>query len=175
MSAKMKTADLVMQHYQEVYLIFFKSYKQEAYLMDAVNNKNINGVEQNLNSLQTFSEEGLAKLKELKAYNNDESLIVACRNMLNFYLAEIKTMNSITDFFLKEENFTKLKKKFDASKKTQKDVDEFNKAVNDVNAAGKAYNQTNAELDKQRSSDLDDWNKAVKRYMDDYMPYQQRG
>ena len=74
MSAKMKTADLVMKHYQEVYLIFFKSYKQEAYLMDAVNNKNINGVEQNMNSLQTFSEDGLEKLKELKAYNNDESL-----------------------------------------------------------------------------------------------------
>ena len=175
MSAKMKTADLVMKHYQEVYLIFFKSYKQEAYLMDAVNNKNINGVEQNMNSLQTFSEDGLAKLKELKAYNNDESLIVACRNMLNFYLAEIKTMNSLTDFFLKEENFTKLKKKFDASKKTQKDVDEFNKAVNDVNAAGKTYNQTNADLNKERSAGLDDWNKAVKRYMDNYMPYQQRG
>jgi len=163
-----------MKHYQEVYLIFFKSDKQEAYLMDAVNNKNINGVEQNRNSLQTFSEEGLAKLKELKAYNNDESLIVACRNMLNFYLAEIKTMNSMTDFFLKEENFAKLKKKFDASKKTQKDVDEFNKAVNDVNATGKTYNETNADLNKQRTSGIDDWNKAVKRYMDNYMPYQQR-
>ncbi len=174
MGAKMKTADLVMKHYQDVYLIFFKSDKQEAYLMDAVNSKNINAVEQNLNSLQTYSEEGLAKLKELKAYNNDESVIVACRNMLNFYLGEIKSMNNITDFFLKEENFTKLKKKFDASKKTQKDVDEFNKAVNDVNAASKTYNETNADLNKRRNSYIDDWNKAVKRYMDNYMPYQQR-
>lgn len=175
MGTKMKTADVVMKHYNEVYLIFFKSDKQEAYMMDAVNNKNINGVEQNLNSLQTYSEEGLAKLKELKAYNNDESLIVACRNLMNFYLNEIKRTNSITDFFLKEENFTKLKKKFDASKKTQKDVDEFNKAVNDVNAAGKTYNETNADLNKLRNSYIDDWNKAVKRYMDNYMPYQQRG
>jgi len=174
MGAKMKTADLVMKHYQDVYLIFFKSNKQEAYLMDAVNNKNLNAVEQNLNSLQTFSEEGLEKLKELKAYNNDESLIVACRNILNFYLAEIKKMNSLTDYFLKEENFTKLKKKFDASKKTQKDVDEFNKAVNDINAAGKTYNETNAALNKERSSDLVDWDRSVKKYMDAYVPYQQR-
>ena len=80
----------------------------------------------------------------------------------------------MTDFFLKEENFAKLKKKFDASKKTQKDVDEFNKAVNDVNATGKTYNETNADLNKQRTSGIDYWNKAVKRYMDNYMPYQQR-
>jgi len=175
MGAKMKIADEVMKHYQEVYLIFFKSDKQEAYLMDAVNNKNINAVEQNLNSLQSFSEEGLAKLKELKAYNNDPSLIVSCRSMLNFYLSEIKRMNIMTDFFLKQENFAKLKKKFDASKKTQKDVDAFNEAVNDINAAGKTYNETNADLNKERNSNLDDWNRSVKKYMDAYMPYQQRG
>jgi hypothetical protein len=172
--AKMKTAGDVLKYYNEVYLVFFKSYKQEAYLMDAVNGKNVNAVEQNVNSLQTFSEEGLAKLKEIKSYNNDGSLIIACRNLINFYLMEAKKGSVITDYFLKEENFVKLKKQFDASKHTEKEVDQFNKAVNDINAAGNTYNSNNAALNKERASSLDDWNKAVKKYMDSYIPYQQR-
>jgi hypothetical protein len=172
--AKMKTAGDVLKYYNDVYLIFFKSYKQEAYLMDAVNGKSINAIEQNINSLQTFSEEGLAKLKEVKAYNNDASLTVACRNLMNFYQGEAKKGATITEYFLKEENFVKLKKQFDASKRTEKEVNQFNKAVNDINTAGNVYNANNASLNKERSSSLDDWNKAVKRYMDTYIPYQQR-
>lgn len=177
LEAKMKTASEVMHHYNEVYLIFFKSYKQEAYLMDAVAKKNINGIEQNINALQGFAEEGLEKLKSIKPYAGDGSLLSACRNMLNFYKEEAKKSSAMSDFFLKEENFTKIKKKFDtkpASSRTQQDVDEFNKAVNDINAGVNAYNNTNNELNKKRSTSLDGWNNAVKRYMDTYIPQQKK-
>lgn len=177
LEAKMKTASEVMHHYNEVYLIFFKSYKQEAYLMEAVANKNVNGIEQNINSLQGFAEEGLEKLKTLKPYTGDGSLISACRNMLNFYKEEAKKSSAISDFFLKEENFTKIKKKFEAKpagSRTQKDVDEFNKAVSDINAGVNTYNNTNNELNKKRSANLDGWNNVVKRYMDTYIPQQKK-
>lgn len=175
--AKMKIAGAVMKHYDEVYLIFFKSYKQEAYLMDAVNQKNVNSIEQNINSLQSFSEQGLEKLKGLKGYNNDASLIIACRNLLNFYKEEAKKGSAMTDFFLKAENFGKLKKQFDSkpgSKRTQQDVDQFNKAVKEINDAGNDYNAINNDLNKQRGKTLDGWNNAVKRYMDDYIPVQKK-
>jgi hypothetical protein len=175
--AKMKIASEVMKHYNEVYLIFFKSHKQEAYLMEAVNQKNVNSIEQNINSLQNFAEQGLEKLKDLKGYGNDGSLIIACRNMLTFYKEEAKKSAAMTDFFLKEESFAKLKKQFDskpAAKRTQQDVDQFNKAVNDINAAGDVFNNTNNALNKQRTSGLNAWNSAVKRYMDNYIPTQQR-
>lgn len=174
--AKMKLASAVMKHYNEVYLIFFKSYKQEAYLMEALSQKNINGVEQNLNSLQNFSEQGLEKLKDMKGYGGDGSLIIACRNMLNFYKEEVKKGATFTDFFLKVEDFDKMKKQFDAkgSKRTQQDIDQYNKGVNDINAASNAYNATNNDLNKQRGQYLNAWNAAVKRYMDAYMPTQQR-
>lgn len=175
--AKMKIASSVMKHYDEVYLIFFKAYKQEAYLMDALNQKNINAAEQNINSLLNFSEQGLEKLKEIKGYNNDASLIIACRNMLIFYKDEAKKGSALTDFFLKEENFKKLKKQFDSkpsSKRTQQDVDQFNKGVNDINAAGSAYNSLNNDLNKQRNTNLNGWNNAVKKFMDTYIPTQQR-
>jgi hypothetical protein len=175
--AKMKLASTVMKHYNEVYLIFFKCHKQEAYLMEALNQKNVNSIEQNLNSLQNFAEQGLEKLKAIKPYSNDATLVIACRNMLNFYIEEAKKGAGMTDFFLKQENFEKMKKQFDtkpASKRTQQDIDNYNKGVNDVNASLKDYNSINNELNKQRSKGLDDWNKAVKRYMDTYMPTQQR-
>lgn len=175
--AKMKLANSVMKHYDEVYLIFFKPYKQEAYLMEAVNQKKINSIEQNINSLENFATQGIEKLGELNGYNNDPSLINTCRNMLNFYKEEAKKGSVMTDLFLKEENFNKIKKQFDAtpsSKRTQKDVDQYNNMVNEMNAASTAYNAVNNELNKQRAKSLNEWNNAVKKYMDNYMPTQQR-
>jgi hypothetical protein len=174
---KMKTASSVMNHYDEVYLIFFKAYKQEAYLMDALNQKNVNAIEQNINSLLNFSEQGIEKLKDIKGYNNDASLIIACRNLLTFYKDEAKKGSTLTDFLLKQENFMKLKKQFDSkpsSKRTQQDVDQFNKSVNEINASGSAYNSLNSDLNKQRSTNLNGWNNAVKKFMDTYIPTQQR-
>ena len=88
LEAKSKIVDAVMDHCNEVYLIFFKPYKQEAYLMEAMSKKNLVSLEQNINSLKKFSEDGLEKLKGLKGYQNDASLIAACRNALNFYKME---------------------------------------------------------------------------------------
>jgi hypothetical protein len=175
LDAKMDIASAVMEHHNEVYLIFFKCYKQEIYLTDALNRKNIVSIEQNLNALQKYAEEGLQKLNDLKGYNGDPSLIIACRNALNFYKDESAKGAGLTDYILKEENFNKIKKQFDSkpsSKRTQQDVDQFNKAVNDINTAGKNYNTINNDLNKQRATALNDWDKAVAKYMDQYMPTQ---
>lgn len=177
LDAKMKIASQVMNHYDDVYLIFFKCYKQEAYLMEAIDQKNTNSIEQNINSLQSFAETGLEKLKTLDPFSGDGSLISACRNMLNFYKEEAKKSASLSDFILKQENFMKLKKQFDAKpagKRTQQDIDEFNKAVNEVNAGVNDYNKTNNELNKKRSAALDNWNNTVKRYLDTYVPQQKK-
>lgn len=175
--AKMKIASEVMKHYNDVYLIFFKAYKQETHLVEAMSQKNVNSMEQNSNSLQRFSEQGLAKLKNLKGYGNDGSLIIACRNLLSFYKQEAAKVPAMTDFFLKEEIFIKLKKQFDtksAAKRTQPDIDQFNKAVTDINAAGNTFNAMNSELDSQRSDGIDKWNNAVNKYMDEHIPTQRK-
>ena len=177
LESKSKIVNAVMSHCNDAYLIFFKPYKQEAYLMEALEKKNLVSIEQNINSLKKFAEEGLEKLKDLKGYNNDASLIAACRNALNFYKSEAKQGSVMTDYLLKEENFNKIKKQFEAKpsgKRTQQEVDNFNKAVNDINGALKNYNAVNADLNKQRTTILNDWNKTYSKYMDEYMPKQQR-
>jgi hypothetical protein len=174
---KMKVANAVQHHYNEVYLVFFKSYKQEAYLMDAINKGNVISIEQNLSSLQKFATEGKEKLKDLKGYNSDPSLITACNGMLDFYLEETGKGALMTDFFLKQENFNKLKKTFEskpASKRTQTDVDQFNNAVNEINKVLNDYNATNKDLNKKRETALKIWNNNVKNYMDTYIPVQRK-
>ena len=177
LESKMKIANKVMNHGNEVYLVFFKCYKQEVYLMDAIDRKNLVAIEQNNNSLQTFAEEGLNKLKDIKGYNNDPSLVAACRDLMIFYKTEAGKGPAISDFFLKQENFAKLKKQFEAksgSKRTQQDIDQYNKAVNEANDAITDFNKVNNELNKARSSAIDNWNKVYKKYMDTYMPTQKR-
>ncbi len=174
---KSKIVNQVMDHCNAVYLIFFKSYKQEAYLMDAISKKNLVSIEQNINSLQKFTDQGLEKLNGLTGYNNDASLIAAGRKALEFYKLEATQGAAMTDYFLKEENFNKLKKQFElkpSNKRTQQDVDAYNNSVKDINNALKSFNSINADLNKQRTAALNDWNKTYNKYMDEYMPKQQR-
>lgn len=178
LEAKSKTAGELMKHYGEVYLIFFKAHKQEAYLIDAMSRKNLTAIEQNKNALISASEEGLQKLKKLKGFNSDPKLILACTQALKFYKDEAEKLQFATDFVMKEESFAKMKKSFDskpASQRTQADVNEFNKGVNDINNAVNAYNNTQNGLNKDRTKMLNGWNNAVKDYLDQYMPVQRKG
>lgn len=172
---KMELADKVTDYYNKVYLIFFKSNRQEAYLVDAINRKDINGIEQNRNALLNYATAGLEALQQVNAFESDATLMAACKRALLFYkeLAE-KKIGKVSDYMLAEENFSKTKKAFDAkpaNKRTQADIDNFNKAVNEINAAGNAYNKVNNEINKDRDVVINTWNDAVKRFMDDHMPY----
>jgi hypothetical protein len=175
---KVEKSDRVTEYSNKLFLIFFKSNKQEMYLTDAINRKDINGIEQNRNALLNYSNEGLQKLSSIEPFDGDATLMEACRRSLQFYkeLAENK-ISGVTDYMLVEDNFIKTKKKFDATpaaKRTQADVDQFNKTVEEVNVAGKASNKANNEINKERSEVLNNWNKAMEKFIDKHMPYAKR-
>lgn len=171
---KMEIADKVYDHYNEVYLIFFKSYKQEAYLMDAIQKKDINAIEQNREALIATAKEGLDKLKNVELYNNDKSMVLATIDLLNFYISEAeKETPKISDYLLKEENFNKIKANFEKKSeksRTKADVDAYNKGVNDMNAAVGKYNASNEILNKGRSRNIENWNKAAETFTDKHVP-----
>jgi len=175
LSEKLAAADTVGNYYHRVYLVFFKSFSQEMYLIKAIDSKNINSIEQSKNALAKFSEEGLQKLKEMKSFAGDGSLVVNCRQFLEFWKDEANTkVPIITDYLLKGENFQAVKKAFDsksASKRTQKDIDDYNKAVNEMNNGVNKYNATNNSLNNSRNKLLNAWNKSVEDFMDLHMPY----
>lgn len=174
---KARIVNEVMDHCNAVYLVFFKCYKQEAYLMDAISKKNLVSIEQNISSLKKFADEGDDKLKKLKGYNGDNSLIAIGMKMMDYYRSVAARGPGITDYFLKEEEFNKIKKQFEsksAGKRTQQDVDQYNKAVNDINAVLGKFNSSMTEMNKQGTSALNEWNKTYNKYMDEHMPKQQR-
>lgn len=177
LETKSKIASELTKYYNVVYLIFFKAFKQESYLTEAVNKKNIIAIEQNKNSLERFSNEGLEKLKSIKPYSGDPALVYACRDAMKFFKEEVSQMQVMTDFFMSEENFNKLKKNFEskpAAKRTQPEIDEYNKGVNDFNNAVNRYNDANKQLNKQRTKAIDNWNNTANHFMDDYMPVQRK-
>lgn len=170
---KAKIAGELMNHYGDVYLVFFKAHKQEAYLMDALARKNVTAIEQNKSALKAAAEEGMEKLRSLKGFNNDPTLIAACRQAMQFYKEEAEKMNYASDFLLLNQNFEQTKKAFEskpASQRTQKDVDEFNKGVNAINNAVNKYNNTNNQMNRERQDAINNWNNAVKQYLETYMP-----
>lgn len=167
-----KTAK-VNEYYHKMYLLFFKPFKQEAYLIDAQNKKNISSIEQNKNTLDKNARQAIVMLDTSKAFANDRSLIVAARELMVFYMDEASKTKVVTDYFLKAENFEKMNKAFNAKSaksRTQADVDNYNKQVNDLNSAMNVFNSLNTDMNKRRELFLDKWNKATSKFLDYHMP-----
>jgi len=173
-SRKLEQVSRVSTYYHQIYLVFFKSNKQEMYLVDAFNANSINAVEQNKSTLIKYSDAGLQKLTEVKAFEGDYSLVAACRKMLEFYKMEAETkVQPIMDYLMKKEEFDKIKRAFNSKseqQRTSSDIEAYNKIVNDMNKEGSSYNRVNQELNSMRSSFTDNWNSAVSRFLDTHSP-----
>jgi ribosomal 50S subunit-associated protein YjgA (DUF615 family) len=173
LTTKVEKAQRVNAYQRKVYLIFFKSYKQEAYLLEAIQSKNVNGIEQNKNTLQKYAEQGLATLDTMKAFSNDRTIVNACKQLLEFYKTESNKISSLTSFYIKEENYQKIKKAFEAKKesaRTKADVDQYNKAVNEFNQSVNEFNATNNSLNETRNKLIANYNKAVDTFLDKHTP-----
>lgn len=171
---KMMIADQVYDTYNEVYLIFFKSFKQEVYLLDAMNRKDVNAIEQNRTALLSTAKEGLEKLKTVQPYKNDASMVEATKKILEFYIeeAQVETPKMI-DYFMANENFEKVKKGFDAipeKKRTQSDIDQYNKAITDMNSAVNTFNKSNQLMNTLRGKHIDFWNKSAETFTSKHVP-----
>jgi hypothetical protein len=172
---KLNKVSQVNVYSNNLFLIYFKSAVQENNLASAMNAKDISAVEQSKNALTTYAQEGLSRLDTIKAFDGDASLINACRRALQFHKAEGETrIPPMADYLIKADEFTKIKKSFDAipaSKRTQADVDKFNLAVNEVNKGAQTFNKLSEQLFKDRIKIVESWNASRKEFMDKHMPY----
>ncbi len=173
---KMASAGEINRYCDRLYILFFKCNWEDGQLFTALNSQRINDAEQARNSLIAFSEEGLKALSadSLKNYKGNSGLKNGCQQALEFYNRMAKNdIPKLTDFYLKQENFQKIKKTMDAkgNNRTQADVDEYNKAVRDMNASINGFNQLNQSLNKQRQDVNENWETAERTFKDDLMPY----
>jgi hypothetical protein len=175
LGSKLDVADKLTEYTNSLFLIFFKCNWMDKEMTTAMNNKKVNDVEQSRSSLLRFANEGLQGVDTLKSYNSDPSLANACRDVLKYYKKVAETdIPKLTDFYLKEENFNKTKKSYEAksgSSRTQADVDAYNKAVNEFNEAINTFNKTNNTINKERNQQMNAWEAAQKKFLDAHMPY----
>jgi exonuclease VII small subunit len=155
-------------------LIFFKSNKNELYLLDAINKGDVGAMEQTRNALLESSTNDLEKLKRTPGLFNDLTLKNACSEALNFYKMEASlNIPKFIDFQLKKENFEKMQKAIDAKRpadRTQQELDKFNEAVNDFNKAVKSINNLQADINKKRSSVIKLWNESSEEFLNKHTP-----
>ncbi|HEX4852097.1 MAG TPA: hypothetical protein VFV08_14880 [Puia sp.] len=174
LSEKMEIAGNLNHYINGVYLVFFKCNWEDNQMVTAMNNKKLNDIEQSRNALAKYANDGFKTLDTMRVFEGDPSLANACRQTLTFYknLAE-KDMATLSDFYLKQDEFEKAKKAFDAKSgnATKQDVNDYNKAVKEMNNAVNAFNQTNNKVNNNRKQILNDWDNAEKKFADQHMPY----
>jgi hypothetical protein len=172
--SKLKKSADVFEYYNNIYLIFFKSHKQEMYLLDALDKGDLNRLEQNRLTLNKYSEEGLKRISSAKPYEKDDTLRTSCKEFLEFARDESKDkIPLLIDFLMKKENFEKIKRAFDLKKpeeRTKEDVDLYNGKVEELNGAGRFVNQIIEELNQKRSILIRRWNHNVKAFLDIHIP-----
>ena len=169
---KIKAAGEVFGYHRGIYLIFFKAYKQEAYLLAAMQANDMAAIEQNKVALIAASEEGLAKLDTMRSFKNNRQLIQTCQRVLKFYIEEAnKDVKMLAEFLLEKEKVDKAQKALEAKKKrTQEDVDEFNKMVENVNKSSQDLNNQMNKSNNERSQLIDLWNDSVFQFTSRYIP-----
>ena len=170
----LEKANEALTYYNKIYLIFFKAYKQEAYLIDAMNKKEVSAIEQNRNALSVFSDEGLQKLDSIPNFKADNSLHTTCSKMLTFYKEEAdQKIPVISDFMLTAAGYDKMVALFNAKDKkllTQDEVNEYNNTLKEYKNGISQFNSTNNYLNSRRSSYTTSWNNCVNSFMARHIP-----
>lgn len=173
-SQKLKKSSEALKYYNQVYLVFFKAYKQELYLMDALERNDINSIEQNRNALSGVSDEGMEKLTGIGHFKGDNSINASCKRMLLFYKDEAENKIPIlTDFLQTTDEYNKMAELFKSKDRmllTKDEVDKYNEAVDNYNKGVNKFNTTNNALNSKRSYNLEQWNNSVEAYMTRQVP-----
>src|SRR6185312_4387755 len=155
---KMAAAGRLAKYRDKVFLLFYKCNWEDNQMVEAMNQKNVSKIEQVRSALDKYAVEGLAVLDTLHGYKNEAETGVP----------------GLTDFFLKEENFNKLKTAMESkasNERTRQDVENYNKAVADMNDGANAFNQTNAGLNAGRNEVNKNWMDTEKNFADVHTPY----
>ena len=149
----MGTAGKVNSYTDKLYIIFFKCNWEDGGFFQCISMRTslIHNPRTARNSLIGFTKEGLEALQSdsLRTFQGNPSLAAGCRDALQFYSSMAKNdIPKLTDYYLKQENFDKIKKSVEAkgNNRTQEDVDQYNKAVKDINSSVNSFNRLTRTL-----------------------------
>jgi len=171
---KMKISNEVFEHYNDLYLTYFKVFINEVYLWDAVEKNDASAIQQNANALSAAAKEGLEILKTKTTYKNDKSIIEATKEAFEFFIDESENqIPQITEFLITNEDFEKIKTNLEQTperKRTEEQINNYNKKVKDINKAVNTYNKVNADLNNQRQKIINALNNTNSKFLSKHIP-----
>jgi hypothetical protein len=173
-SKKLKTAAEVSDYFDQVFLIFFKSSNQEWHLIEAIQDEDFSRVEQLREALISYTEEGLAKLDTLEPFKGDDSVLIACRQALEFFNKEAKeSIPVFQNFMEKQSHYQQLLKAFEAkddSEKTQEDVNILNAKVDELNKLVPEYELMIEKMNEEKGRVIGGWNQVSEAFNQRHIP-----
>ena len=164
---KIKRAGDALKYYNTLFLMFFKCYKEEGYVLGALALGDTVATRKHAGNLGQFASDGLIKLDTIRAYHSDVSLKNTLKRVLDFYKKEAKDFSLMMDFHIKKDKLDKSKSKLDAIKerdRTTSDVAEHNNAVAAYNKSAETYNRLSSSLNDTRKQQVQAWEKAVSSF-----------
>lgn len=171
---KMKISNQVFNHYNELYLIYFKVSINEMYLIDALSKNDVGAIQQNANALSQTAKEGLEILKTVELYKNDKSIAEVTKDAFEFFIDEADNqVPQLTEFLILNEDFETIKNTLEKTperKRTKEQIDTYNKKVKDINKAVDNYNKVNTKLNKDRQNIINKLNTTNENFLAKHIP-----
>ena len=171
---KMKISNQVFNHYNELYLIYFKVSINEMYLIDALSKNDVGAIQQNANALSQTAKEGLEILKTVELYKNDKSIAEVTKDAFEFFIDEADNqVPQLTEFLILNEDFETIRNTLEKTperKRTKEQIDTYNKKVKDINKAVDNYNKVNTQLNKDRQNVVNKLNTTNENFLAKHIP-----
>jgi hypothetical protein len=171
---RMRQADEVLNYLNQVYLIFFRSHKDDIYMVENMAEKDVEAIGEYRKRLINSSRTGLGQLESIKTFRGDASLGSACRTILEFYEREAASgVNLLMDYLIAEVALGRARTSYEALPREERNADateRYNEAVRQMNAAADAYNASSRQLNAERLRLIENWRAAYDRFLADHIP-----
>lgn len=171
---KMKISNEVFENHTQLYLIFFKVNFTEGSFMNAMQNNDLNAMQQNANAMKQYADEGIEKLKTFEAYKKDPMLVNATKNYLEFCKKEADELSpvsvSYTMLNLKVQESQKTLENKKEKDRTNEEIDNYNKLVSQMNKEVVAFNRINNKYNAERAKTINLWNQTGDNFISKHVP-----
>ena len=171
---KMQKSNEVFKYRTELYLIFFKVYVTDSYLSTAIEKKDLQAIEQNKNALIQYADEGLEKIKAIKYYNNDSSILNATKKTLEYFKKEGEDYApKVSNFIMFNDKFENARKSLESKKqkdRTEEEVNNYNTMVKQINNEINSYNKENNANFQDKNKAINNWNTVADNFVSKHVP-----
>lgn len=171
---KFKISHEVFDYHTALYLIFFKVNFTDINLSHAIEKKDMSAIQQNANTLVQYADEGLEKLKAIKPYKGDTSMINVTKKTLEFYKKQAQQfVPKIVSFIMFNDKFENAKKTMEsknAKDRTKEEIDNYNVMIKQVNKEIETYNKVNSTNFQEKGNLVNEWNATGENFISGHVP-----